>query len=206
MKNLQRFLITAVVSISLIAILSGTAAFGKQQTDSFIYLAALDPICGVIPCPDVAFSSTGERIAIFDGIGVLTVNPKEIVFGFGNFSATALVEGGDPVSGTWAAGELLSFKSYGPGNPDNSVNFGFPAGALQAGRAQIRIQLFGDDGTFLADAILEVNCLIPGAKVPRAAIEGVHVRVQDGLNFNDADPGGTLFIQCPTGLMPAFPC
>lgn len=210
MRKLLSFIIIPVLSIALVAILSGTAAFGKKATQTFIYMAAFPPICaGPNPCPDVAFASTGESIEISNGFGLLTLHPKSIVFGSGLFFADrGLEEGGEEaVSGTWEAVELLSFKSYGIGDPDLStrVDPPFRAGSFQAGRAQIRIQLFEEDGKFLADAILEVNCMLPGAKMPGAAIEGVTVRVLDGLNFNEAEAGATLFIECPTEV-PGLPC
>ncbi len=107
------------------------------------------------------------------------------------------------MAGTWDAVELLSFKSYGPGDPNPPFNL--PPSFL-AGLAMIRIHLLVDD-QWVADAILRLGCILPGAKVPGAkggvagagvrggALEGVRVNVQGGLNFNmEVDPGATLFI------------
>ncbi len=69
-----------------------------------------------------------------------------------------------------------------------------------------RIHLMVDDN-WVADAILTLGCILPGAKVPGVeggvagagvrggALEGVRVNVQDGLNFNlEVDPRATVFI------------
>ncbi len=176
-------------------------------TRTFLYLAG-DDFMGIlcqngVPCPDAAIaSSTGDMIEIA-GHGTLTIHPK-FIDGGGAFWATKLEQGGDEVEGTWEAIQLLSFKSYGPGDPNPPVNL--PPNFL-AGLAMIRIHLLVE-GDWIADAILRLGCILPFAKVPGAeggvagegvrggALEGVRVAVQDGLNFNmEVDPRATLFIE-----------
>ncbi len=201
-------------STALAAMLTVTGASASDMGGPFLWVAgdttffnAMPPPCvpstSPVPatpsCPDAAIaSSTGQRIDIA-GLGMLTLHPKTINGG-GTFFADALVLGGDPVldgEGTWKAVELLSFKSYGPGDPPPFV---------LAGLAMIRIQLLVNE-TWVADAILTLGCILEGAKVPGVeggvagpgvrggALEGVRVNVQDGLNFNlEVDPGATVFI------------
>ncbi len=122
MKKLLRFVVIPVLATALTAMLTVTGA-SASGTRTFTYLAGDTGdtrfLCnrGGIPCPDAASaSSTGDVITI-SGFGELTIDPKSIGGG-GDFTATALVMGGDPVrkkdKGTWEAVELLSFKSYGP--------------------------------------------------------------------------------------------
>ena len=203
MKKLCNFVVFPVLAAALTAMLSVTGAFAAE-TRTFTWLAGdtgnTNFLCnpGQMPaCPDAArASSTGDVIDI-SGFGELAIHPKSIS-GIGIFSATALEQFGDPVEGTWEATQLLSFKSYGPGD------FG---PALHAGLAMIRIHLLVD-GSWVADAILTLGCILPGAKVPGVeggvaaagvrggALEGVRVNVQGGLNFNlEEDPRATLFIE-----------
>ena len=178
---------------------NGMRTFEYHAGDTgFFGLGCLDREFPMPVCPDAArASSTGDVIDI-SGSGELTIHPKSINGG-GDFSATALEQFGDPVEGTWEAIQLLSFKSYGP-SPILPQNF-------LAGLAMIRIHLLVD-GSWVADAILTLGCILPGAKVPGVeggvaaagvrggALEGVRVNVQGGLNFNlEEDPRATLFIE-----------
>ncbi len=99
----------------------------------------------------------------------------------------------------------LELQILWPWGPEPPVQ---PPPNFLAGLAMIRIQLFAYDGTWIADAILRLGCILPGAKVPGAkggvagagvrggALEGVRVNVQGGLNFNmEVDPTSTLFIE-----------
>jgi hypothetical protein len=50
-----------------------------------------------------------------------------------------------------------------------------------------------DEGGMKADATLEVGCVLP--ENPPGTIEGVTLKVEDGLDFNQAvEPRATLFI------------
>lgn len=204
MKKLLNFVVFPILATTLTVMLSVTGAFASE-TRTFIWIAGeLLPACDVPMdppfCPDAAIaSSTGDMIKI-SGHGELTIHPKSISSeGAGTFDADALELGGPPVVGTWIATELLSFKSYGPGD-----EFG---PTVHAGLAMIRIHLLVG-GNWVADAVLTLGCILPGAKVPGGkggvadegvrggAIEGVRVNVQGGLNFNlEVDPSATVFIE-----------
>ena len=196
------FLASFALGIGGVEAGNGTRTFEYHAGDEAFFAPSGGPCTPL--CPDAAIaSSTGDMIEIA-GHGTLTIHPKSIDGG-GTFWATKLELRGDEVEGTWDAIQLLSFKSYGPGDPNPPVNL--PPNFL-AGLAMIRIQLFAYDGTWIADAILRLGCILDGAKVPggkggRAdagvrggAIEGVRVNVQGGLNFNlEVDPRATLFIE-----------
>ncbi len=46
-----------------------------------------------------------------------------------------------------------------------------------------------------ADAKLSLGCKLPEVRLPGGVYEGVRLKVQGGLNFNDeVDPRATLFV------------
>ena len=149
------------------------------------------PLCdlpGVPPCPSDAMAENGDIILI-EGEGMLTLGPK---FADGDGVFTYIPTVGDPVSGTWEAKELLSFKSYGP-SPVLPQNF-------EAGRAQILVELEPDEVAPGVGglAILRVGCILTDVKQPPASFEGIRLTVLDGLNFNqEAQARVTLFIKLP---------
>ena len=71
---------------------------------------------------------------------------------------------------------------------------------LNAGLALIRVHVVSSTG-LEADAILRVTCVLPEAKVPRGAEEGVRLNVQGfPFNFNKEVSGFTVFIRLPYGM------
>lgn len=156
------------------------ATFDYHVGDAF--LAALDPDFS----PAVAVAENGDKIAL-DGTGELSIHPKSAT-GSGTFEHTNAA--GDVVeSGTWDATELLSFHSYGP-----SPDAGFPSD-FEAGVALIRVHLAPDAGGPGFDAVLSVTCLLPGIKLPPSLHEGIHLAIQDAVNFNHEAGGATLFVR-----------
>ena len=84
-------------------------------------------------------------------------------------------------SGTWTAAELISFVSYGSAGPS------FPPG-FEGGKAVILVHT-----SVGFDAILTVICAF--GSPPAGQHEGIHLNVQDVINFNKQVSGFTLFIQ-----------
>ncbi len=178
-------------SLSLIAVLAlclSVLGVGSVAADSgsanYQYLVGTSFLCGLDPsaCPDVAMADNGDTIDI-SGSGTLSIHPKSVTGG-GTFVHHLA---GGSVSGTWTAEQLLSFDSYGssPVLPPE----------LTAGLALIRVHLVAAGGSPQADAILRVTCVLPGAKVPAGAEEGVRLNIQDLLNFNQEVSGFTVFIK-----------
>ena len=158
------------------------ASQAVAETD-YVYWVGLEPF---IEGPDKTVASNGDIISI-EGEGTLSINPKSVT-GSGSFEHTNAA-GTLLASGTWEALELLSFKSFG-----NSTDPTLPAN-FEAGLALIRIHLSPDAGGAGFDAILQISCVLPGAKYPPGFEEGVRVVVQDVINFNKQVHGQTLFIR-----------
>jgi hypothetical protein len=170
---------------------SGALAAGGPGHATYRYLVGagfteLGEVCALgIPCPDEAVASNGDTIEM-SGEGTLRL--PHSVSGGGSFlhrdSAGNVLQ-----VGTWTAKKLLSFESLGPGT-------GTPP-TWEGGRALIRVRLVADEGGIEANAILEVGCELPGN--PPGIIEGVTLKVVDGLDFNQAvEPRATLFINLGT--------
>ena len=183
--------LTVLVTLALVmSSLTGVAG-AKSETLNYRWLAGtgdtgFGALCnGGPPCPNVATASNGDTIEI-EGEGTLSVHPKSVT---GNGTFTHNIAGGDSVTGTWTATQLLSFKSYGPGPAP------FPS-VFEAGRATISVQLFVG-GNPVGSGILTVGCLLGGPKEPGGLFEGVKLNVQGGPNFNKVDPTSTLFILQP---------
>jgi hypothetical protein len=165
----------------------GASAADDAGHATFRYLVGagfteLGQVCDLgIPCPDGAMASNRDTIEI-SGEG--TLRGPESVSGGGSFlhknSAGHVLH-----VGTWTAKQLLSFESLGPGA-------GTPP-TWEGGRALVLVRLVADEGGLEANAILEVGCELPGN--PPGIIEGVRLKVVNGLNFNQAfEPRATLFI------------
>jgi len=183
-------LVLACSVTGAIDVRGASAADGPGHT-TFRYLVGagfteLGQVCDLgIPCPDEAMASNGDTIEI-SGEGTLRLPLS--VSGGGSFlqkdSAGNVLQ-----VGTWIAKKLLSFESLGPG-------IGTPS-TWEGGRALIRIRLVADEGGKEANAILEVGCELPGN--PPGIIEGVTLKVVEGLDFNQAvEPRATLFINLGT--------
>ncbi len=180
MKVLTTF--SLVLAVSLASVTDALA----DPPGEWVYLVANSiQLCtaGAATCPAEAMAENGDVVELV-GSGTLTLGPKS-AFGGGDFTYLST---GDPVSGTWVAKELLSFKSYGP-SPVLPQNF-------EAGFAQILVELEEVAPGVGGLAILRVGCILPGVKLPPATIEGIRLTVLDGLNFNkEFQPRATLFIR-----------
>jgi hypothetical protein len=175
------FSVTGVIDVR------GVSANGSRGHSAFRYLVGsgfteLGQVCDLgIPCPDEAIASNGDTIEL-SGEGKLHL--PHSVSGGGSFLHKDFAGNVQQV-GTWTAKRLLSFESLGPGT-------GTPP-TWEGGRALIRVHLVADEGGLETDAILEVGCELPGN--PPGIIEGVKLKVVDGLNFNQTiEPRATLFI------------
>jgi hypothetical protein len=149
---------------------------------NYAYLVGEEPIEG----PDKTVASNGDTITIH-GEGTLSIHSKSVT-GHGEFKHTNAA-GTLLASGTWSALELNSFKSFG-----NSADPTLPPN-FEAGLAVIRIHLSPDGGGAGVDALLQITCVLPGAKAPLGFEEGVKVVIQDVINFNKQVFGQTLFIR-----------
>jgi hypothetical protein len=191
---MQRIIRSASLLVSLVLAFSVTGAIDVRGASAaaashvtYRYLVGtgfteLGQVCELgIPCPDAAMASNGDTIEI-SGEGTLRL--PHSVSGGGSFlqkdSAGTVLQ-----VGTWTAKKLLSFESLGPGT-------GTPP-TWEGGNALIQVRLVADEGGMKADATLEVGCVLPGN--PPGTIEGVTLKVEDGLDFNQAvEPRATLFI------------
>lgn len=128
---------------------------------------------------DAHLKYNGDLIEI-TGSGTLTTHPTSVTGGGTFVHKTA---GGTVLaSGTWAAQELLSFRSYG--------TLTLPSGTVLAGgTAVIRVHLSAGP-----DAVLQIDCGI--GKAPGGHdVDRVSLAVQDVINFNKVVSGFTVFIQ-----------
>ncbi len=159
------------------------AEAGKIAQTDYVYWVGLEPF---IEGPDKTVAPNGDTI-IIEGSGTFTIHTKSVTgngeFQHKNAAGTLLA------SGTWNALELLSFVSWG-----SSIDPTLPP-SFEAGKAHIRIHLSPDGGGNGFDAILQISCVLPGAKYPAGFEEGVRVVVSDVINFNDQVHGQTLFIR-----------
>jgi hypothetical protein len=134
--------------------------------------------------PDVAEAANGDRI-ILTGTGTLTLHPKSATGG-GTFTHTT-AEGTVLATGTFTATELLSFESYGP-SP-------LLPPFLNSGQALIRVALAPDGSTTSIDAILRIECVLPGGTFPTGKEEGINLLVPGLANFNHQISGATVFVR-----------
>jgi len=177
-----------IQSPSATALSPGPASFGAvDQNEAASYnwhagdafLIALNPAFG----PDVAEASNGERVEL-RGTGTLGIHPQSATGGgtFVHRNAAGDVIG----SGSWRVTELLSFQSYGTGTTPPTFN---------AGKAQFRVQITPTGAPFVLEGILDVECRLPGSKVPGGTEEGIRLVVPGVANFNKSVSGNTLFIK-----------
>ncbi len=189
MKRKIRFWLLISALALILSVVGQPAVLADSGFATYNYLAASSFLCGLAPsaCPDVAMADNGDTIAL-SGAGSLGVHPKTVTGGgtFKHKNPAGVVL----ASGTWSATDLLSFDAFGAAPPP----FAPP---LTAGKALMRVHLVVTGGPFAgaqADGILEVGCLLPGAKVPEGAFEGVRLNIQDVINFNKPVSGFTVFI------------
>jgi hypothetical protein len=152
-----------------------SAVYGWHAGDAF-----LPPL---IP-PDITEAANGDRI-ILSGTGTLGLHPK-FVTGGGTFTHTTA--GGTVLAtGTFTATGLLSFVAYGTSPLLPS--------ALNSGQALLRVQLVPEGGATTIDAILRIECVLPGSTFPGGKVEGIKLLVPGIANFNHPVSGATLFVR-----------
>lgn len=174
-------LFIASVGITLLLALSfGNVALAESGSHTITFLTGSGFLCTLAPsaCPDIATASNGDMVLI-TGSGTITTHPDSAT-GSGTFTHEDS-SGNVKASGTWTATQLLSFVSYGSAGPS------FPPG-FEGGKAVIRVHLSAG-----FDAILTVDCAL--GSPPSGAHEGIHLNVQDVINFNKQVSGFTVFIQ-----------
>jgi hypothetical protein len=154
---------------------SASATYGWHAGDAFS-----PPL---IP-PDVAEAANGDRI-ILTGTGTLGLHPK-FATGGGSFTHTT-ASGSVLATGTFTATELLSFVSYGP-SP-------LLPPALSSGQALIRVHLVPDGSSTTLDAILRIECVLPGGTFPAGKHEGINLLVPGIANFTHQVSGATVFVR-----------
>ena len=134
--------------------------------------------------PDVAEAANGDRVTL-TGTGTLALHPKSVTGG-GTFTHTTA--GGTVLgTGTFTATELLSFESYGPSTL-------LPA-FLNAGQALLRVRLVPNGSPTSIEAILRIECILPGSTFPGGKEEGINLLVPGLANFNHQISGATVFVR-----------
>jgi hypothetical protein len=152
-----------------------SATYGWHAGDAF-----LPPL---IP-PDVAEAANGDRV-ILTGTGTLGLHPK---FATGGGTFTHTTAGGTVLAtGTFTATELLSFVAYGPSPLLPQI--------LSSGQALLRVRLVPTGSTASIDAILRIECVLPGGTFPAGKEEGINLLVPGTGNFNREVSGVTLFVR-----------
>jgi hypothetical protein len=198
----MRTLSTAPIRLALFPIAAGTLIACRTDTiaapsDSPIAAKAVDQkvsatygwhagdafVPPLVP-PDVAEAANGDRV-ILSGTGTLGLHPK-FATGGGSFTHTA-ADGTILVTGTFTATELLSFEAYGP-SP-------LLPPTLNSGQALLRVQLVPDGSPTSIDAILRIECTLPGSTFPAGKEEGINLLVPGIANFNHQVSGATVFVR-----------
>jgi hypothetical protein len=187
-SKIRLWFLIGVLALGM-SVLGTPSVSAGSGTASYAYLLGTGFLCGLAPdaCPDIAMADNGDKIEI-SGSGTLSIHPESVT-GSGPFTHKNS-SGAVLATGTWTATQLLSFNNYGTSPL-------FPP-TLHAGKALIRVHLVATGGPGAgaeADAILEVTCVLPGAKVPASSEEGIRLAVQDLLNFNKKVSGFTVFIK-----------
>ncbi len=180
---MNRSLFVASVGITLLLALSlANLAYADSGSRSYDYLAGTGFLCGLasLACPDIAMASNGDTITL-TGSGSFTIHPDS-VSGSGTFIHTSS-GGGVLATGTWTATKLLSFDSF----TSPSV-----VGGAEGGKALIAVNLFVG-GTLVHTGVLTVICGL--GSPPPGQLEGIHLNVQDAINFNKQVSGFTVFIR-----------
>jgi hypothetical protein len=180
-KILRVPLIVVMVLIFSLVSTIGAAADSGSATYQYLvgtgFLAGTNPPIGPL-MPDVAMAADGSTVTVI-GQGTLSIHPKS-VSGGGSFTVMDSA-GNVTASGTWTAEQLLSFVSYGGAAPQ-----GLPV-QNTGGKALIQVQLSTGQS-----AVLTIYCVL--GTPPPSAVEGVHLAVTGGPNFNKQVTGDTDFI------------
>ncbi len=160
---------------------SGNAQSVNQvgPNNVYTYLIGAGALCDANPdnCPDISQAPNGDQFTL-TGQGTVEIS-RPVITGGGTYEkrdSTGTVIS----SGTWTAGKLYGFVSYGPIASDSS-QFG--------GRMQASIDLSGLSG----EIILEVTCA-QGTHVPNSAVTGATVK-DVGEQFRTPIHGSTVFIR-----------
>ncbi len=178
---MNRSLLAPTIGITLLlALSSANVAFADSRSHSIDFLAGSGFLCTLGPgsCPDISMASNGDTVRI-TGSGIITTHPDSVT-GSGTFTHEDS-SGNVKASGTWTAAEMISFVSYGSAGPS------FPPG-FEGGKAVILVHT-----SVGFDAILTVICAL--GSPPAGQHEGIHLNVQDVINFNKQVSGFTVFIQ-----------
>ena len=172
-------LVTILVALTPVSF--ANFAFADSGHREYNWLVGVDFLCTLgIPnaCPDIAMATNGDSVSVA-GTGTLTIHPNSVT-GSGTFTHKD-ASGNVKAVGTWTATKLLSFVSYGSAGP------AFPPG-VEGGKAVMLVHLSAG-----FDAILTVICDLGSA--PTGQHEGIHLNVQDVINFNKQVSGLTVFVR-----------
>jgi hypothetical protein len=147
-----------------------------------------------VDVPNVAMAPNGDTIGI-KATGTFSVHPKSVTAS-GTFTHVA---GGDTITGTWTATDLLSFEFYGCGVVP-SIGLTLPPNFC-GGAVKMRV-VFRPAGTSLViPGLITVFCVI-GPQAPpthdnptEPGEEGVRVVVPGIANFNKIVSGMNHYVR-----------
>jgi hypothetical protein len=148
-----------------------------------------------IEVPNVAMASNGDTLGI-TGMGVFSTHPKTVTAA-GSF--THNVAGGDTLTGTWTATDLLSFEFYGCGVVP-AIGVTLPPN-LCGGALKMRVVLTPEGTSLSIPGKITVFCVI-GPQAPpthdnptEPGEEGMTALVPGVANFNKIVSGMNVYVQ-----------
>ena len=183
----RRSVVLAFAATVLLAVAPGPAAGDSNNASGTWQL--------VMEVPNVAMAPNGDTLAL-TGTGVFSAHAKTVTAS-GTF--THDVVGGDTLTGTWTATDLLSFEFYGCGVVP-SIGATLPPDFC-GGALKMRV-VFMPNGTSLTlPGIITVFCVI-GPQAPpthdnptEPGEEGAIAVVPGIANFNKIVSGMNVYIQ-----------
>jgi hypothetical protein len=182
----RRSLLLALAA-TLIGLLPGPAAADPNNASGAWELH--------LEVPNVAMAANGDTLAL-TGTGVFSAHPKTVTAS-GTFTHEVL--GGDTLTGTWTATDLLSFEFYGCGVVP-SIGATLPPNFC-GGALKMRVEFMPDGTSLTLPGMITVFCVI-GPQTPpthdnptEPGEEGAIAVVPGIANFNKIVSGMNVYIQ-----------
>lgn len=174
-----------VLALAIIFSLPATSR-ASFNSSSYTYFVGTGDLCALDPsaCPVISSDSGGDKIEV-TGQGTVSGRPRSVT---GGGTLVHKNSDGDVVAtGTWEAVQLLRLDEYGCGGA------GFPDNFC-GGRALIRVKFKPEGSSKVYRGYLQVDCVI-GDQVAEGAVEGAHLNILGGPNFDTDVSGFTLLIK-----------